>query len=117
MLTRENISLALSCEAGCLTAEMRGEIDHHTARFLREEIDRGISLELPRKLVLDMSGISFMDSSGIGLIVGRLERARGVGAVLELRGLSPRLLALLELSGIDRLPSITLCTEKKGEPR
>ena len=107
-LTRENVSLAMSCEGGCLTAEMAGEIDHHTARFLREEIDRGLALELPRTLVLDRSGISFMDSSGIGLIVGRLERAREIGAALRLKGLSPRLERILELSGALRLPAISI---------
>ncbi len=108
MLTRENIALTLRLEDGALIAEMRGEIDHHTARLLREEIDRRIYLEMPRLLTLEMSGISFMDSSGIGLIVGRLERMRSLGGALEIRGLSPRLKALLDLSGVERLPSLTV---------
>lgn len=108
MLTRENIALTIRPSDGALIAEMRGEIDHHTARLLREEIDRSIFLELPRLLTLEMSGISFMDSSGIGLIVGRLEKMRSIGGALEIKGLSPRLRTILELSGVQRLPSLTI---------
>ena len=108
MLTRENIALQMRLEEGALIAEMRGEIDHHTARLLREEIDRSIYLEMPRVLTLEMSGISFMDSSGIGLIVGRLEKMRSLGGSLRIKGLSPRLRAILDLSGVERLPSLII---------
>ena len=108
MLTRENIALTLRREGEALIARAQGEIDHHTAKLLREEIDRRLYLEMPRTLVLDLSGISFMDSSGIGLIVGRLERVRGIGGELRIEGLSERLQAILDLSGVDRLPSLTI---------
>ena len=100
MLTRDYLVFDLARESGILTAALRGEIDHHTARIFREEIDRALLRETPE--------VGFMDSSGIGLIVGRLEAARSVGATLTLCGLSRRLGRLLELSGVDRLSGITV---------
>ncbi len=116
MLTRDYVSFGLAEEDGVLTARLRGEIDHHTARVFREEIDRALFRETPRSLTLDFSEITFMDSSGIGLIVGRLERAREIGATLTLSGLSQRLCRLLELSGVDRLCGIVISksTEREG---
>ena len=108
MLTRDYVSFDLAEDNGILTAKLRVEIDHHTARILREEIDRVLLRETPRTLVLDFSRVDFMDSSGIGLVVGRLEAARSVGATLTLRGLSQRLYRLLELSGVDRLSGIVI---------
>ena len=54
-----------------LTAVLVGEIDHHTAARLREEIDRKVGQMKPKELKLDFSQITFMDSSGIGLMMGR----------------------------------------------
>lgn len=108
MLTRDYLVFDLARESGILTAALRGEIDHHTARIFREEIDRALLRETPEVLILDFSEVGFMDSSGIGLIVGRLEAARSVGATLTLCGLSRRLGRLLELSGVDRLSGITV---------
>ena len=55
-------------------AYLSGEIDHHTAQTLRQRIDETTLRQLPRVLVLDFGGVSFMDSSGVGLILGRQRR-------------------------------------------
>ena len=115
MLTREHISIELVQRDGRLCAMLGGEIDHHTARILREEIDRALLREAPHTLELDFSGIEFMDSSGIGFVIGRLERARAVGAVVILSGMSHRIRAMLELSGTERLPGLILATNKREE--
>ena len=57
-----------------LVAYLGGEIDHHSAQLLRRDIDEAVSRWMPRTLVLDFSGVSFMDSSGVGLILGRQRR-------------------------------------------
>ena len=54
-----------------ITAYLTGDIDHHSARNIREDIDAFIQMKKPYLLRLDFSGVSFMDSSGIGLIMGR----------------------------------------------
>ena len=65
--------------SGTLAAYLSGEIDHHAAQSLRKEIDAQIDDRLPELLTLDFSGVTFMDSSGVGLILGRgpPQRAQG----------------------------------------
>ena len=57
--------------SGTLAAYLSGEIDHHAAQSLRREIDAQVDDRLPELLTLDFSGVTFMDSSGVGLILGR----------------------------------------------
>lgn len=91
-----------------LTAKLRCEIDHHTARLMRTEIDKMIFIHKPEILVIDFSEVRFMDSSGIGLILGRLDKAESVGASLRLVGLSPTLMKLVRLAGIERMHNLSL---------
>ena len=95
-------------EPDTLTARIRCEIDHHTARRMRSEIDSMIFIHKPEILVIDFSEVRFMDSSGIGLILGRLGKAESVGATLRLVGLSPTLMKLVRLAGIERMHSLSL---------
>ena len=54
-----------------ITAYLSGEIDHHSAVELRRRIDESVLSGTPERLILDFSGVTCMDSSGIGLIMGR----------------------------------------------
>ena len=63
--------------SGTLAAYLSGEIDHHAAQSLRKEIDAQIDDRLPELLTLDFSGVTFMDSSGVGLILGPPHRRTG----------------------------------------
>ena len=63
-----------------LRAELSGELDHHRARAVMEELDRQIDLALPRELVLDLAGLTFTDSSGIAVLL------RAWKAMLRIRG-------------------------------
>lgn len=91
-----------------LTAYIGCEIDHHTARQIRERIDKRMFLCRPKTLVMDFGGVGFMDSSGIALILGRAECAREMGAGVHLCGLSPSLSKLVRLSGIERVKNLSL---------
>lgn len=93
-----------------LTARLMCEIDHHTARLLRERIDSLLFEKKPEQLVLDFSGVRFMDSSGLGLILGRVETARALGGSVRIVGLSEPLLRLLRLSGVDRVKNLSIGT-------
>lgn len=86
-----------------LTVKLVGELDHHTVRRVREDVDRRLFELAPDALTLDFSGVEFMDSSGLGLILGRAECVSGLGGRLVLCGLSPRVRRLLMLSGIEKL--------------
>lgn len=85
---------------GVLTAALAGEIDHHTAVQLRRQIDEEIDRRMPGILVLDFAGVGFMDSSGIGLILGRSKRMQGTGGQLQVRGTSPQINRMLALANI-----------------
>ena len=91
-----------------LTAELMVEIDHHTARRVREKIDSEMFLIKPEILILDFSGVRFMDSSGLGLILGRCNVADGIGAAVRLVGLSPEVMRIIRLGGLDRIKNLTL---------
>ncbi len=93
---------------GILTARIACEIDHHTARALRERIDRETFLERPRVLVLDLTRVGFMDSSGIALILGRVEVAGENGGRVHLTGATPQVMRLIRLSGIERVRGLTV---------
>lgn len=95
-------------EGEVLVALLSCELDHHTARRVRELIDRELFRVKPRCLMLDFSGVGFMDSSGVGLILGRVESASANGASVRLSGLSPSLMKLVRLSGIERIKSLSI---------
>ena len=91
-----------------LTARLRRDVDHHTAKSMREKIhDRMIDCR-PAVLVIDLSEVEFMDSSGIGLILGRVEKATTLGAEVLVTGASSRLMRLIRLSGIDRVRHLSV---------
>ena len=92
-----------------------GEIDHYGARNVREEIDRVIIRYRPRTAVLDLHEVSFMDSAGIGLILGRYDRVSGYGGTLIVRNPTREILKMLNLAGMERLVRIEINEERKND--
>lgn len=76
-----------------------GEVELHSAAQLRAALLQACEVEAPC-LVVDLSGVHFMDSSGIGVIVGALKRARERGGSLSLVGLQPRVRRIFEITGL-----------------
>ncbi len=91
-----------------LSARLAPEIDHHSARGMREAIDEMLFKLSPEVLILDFSDVKFMDSSGIGLIIGRAEIARELGSEVRIIGLSGMLRRIVRLSGIEKIKNITI---------
>ena len=91
-----------------LTAFLQGEIDHHTAAFARNEIDTEVGTEGITKLVLDFGGVTFMDSSGIGLVMGRFRNLQPTGATMHITGTSPQIYKIMKLSGIEKLAKLDI---------
>ncbi|MBO5929145.1 MAG: anti-sigma factor antagonist [Clostridia bacterium] len=87
-----------------LTVWLSGELDHHSARSLREQVDAAVVRSSATVLRLDFSGVTFMDSSGIGLIMGRYRLLQSRGGKLLVVGVSDRLLRVMKLAGLERLP-------------
>ncbi len=86
-----------------LTAILSGEIDHHAASGMREEIDRKAGQAKPKLLTLDFSQVTFMDSSGIGLIMGRYRLMQALRGSLTVLDLSQQMKRVVNLSGVGQL--------------
>lgn len=95
--------VVISQNRDVMRAALSGEIDHHTAKELREDIDNALQCAQPRRLVLDFSGVGFMDSSGIGLIMGRYRLTQEWGCRVELTGAPPSIARMIRLAGLGRL--------------
>ena len=87
---------------GLLCVYLYGEIDHHSAVALREELDSLLMHRRPRRFVVDLARIEFMDSAGLGLLMGRLRLVRELGGVMALTAPNPRVMKILRLAGMER---------------
>lgn len=105
-MLNQDANVKMKAENGKLTASIFGDIDHHNAFSIRSRIDEKLLGDKPEVLALDLSGVSFMDSSGLGLILGRLNKAEEVGAVLTIQNPSPQIRKILDLAGIGRMITI-----------
>ena len=88
------------------TAYVIGEIDHHNAKTARERLDKVIETIQPVRFGLDLSGVTFCDSSGLGLIMGRMKKCLSVGSTLIIKHPSKAALRILEIAGIDKMIKI-----------
>ena len=110
------MSVVIKSRSNVIYAYLKGEIDHHTAPELRSAIDDALIMnEACRLLVLDFSGVTFMDSSGVGLVMGRYRLANSKGKKIQVDNLSERDYRIMKMSGIEKLASINKITEKKEE--
>lgn len=100
------MGVQLSYKDGVLTAILSGEIDQHSAGEMREAIDDVSQKVKPYCLRLDFSGVTFMDSSGIGLILGRVRLYQYWKGHVVICGLPSHLSKMVELSGIASLAAI-----------
>ena len=89
-----------------LLVEITEEIDHHVAEKLRRKVDDEITRYMPRKTIFDFSRVSFMDSAGIGMIIGRYKMMKLIGGEMEIVNISPNVKRILEMSGISKIISM-----------
>ena len=102
-------------ETSVLHIWLDGEIDHHSSSFMRSEIDDAIYAYMPEMLVLDFQDVSFMDSSGIGLIMGRYKIISPLGSDLIIANPSPHIGRILKLAGMERLAKIQNFSQKENQ--
>ena len=100
------MNVQLNYKEGVLTAMLSGEIDHHSAALMRESIDDASQKLKPYCLRLDFTDVPFMDSSGIGLVLGRVRLYQYWRGHVVLCGLSQPLDKMIELSGIASVAAI-----------
>jgi stage II sporulation protein AA (anti-sigma F factor antagonist) len=90
-------------EPDTVTALLKGEIDHHSAKAMRQQIDGQIHDLMPKKLNLDFGGVTFMDSSGIGLIMGRYRNMEALGGSVAICNAKASMRRMMQFAGLDRL--------------
>lgn len=100
------MSVELVSAGRVLCAMLIGDIDHHTAKEIRSEIDIAVGENDPEELILDFSGVTFMDSSGIGLVMGRYKLMHERGGRLVVARTPPYISKVMKVSGIGRLARI-----------
>ena len=89
-----------------LFAYLSGDIDHHTAKNIREEIDQVIDEQKPNLLVIDFGEVSFMDSSGIGLVMGRFKKMQSINGEIQITNTPLYISKVMRISGIEKLAKI-----------
>lgn len=98
------------------TATIYGDLDHHTAKYIRSEIDRAIGEHNTKTLIIDFSNVTFMDSSGIGLVMGRYKLISELSGEVQIANPPPYIRKVIQLSGINKLCRIiTLDCEDKPD--
>ncbi|MCQ2454935.1 MAG: anti-sigma factor antagonist [Clostridia bacterium] len=104
------MAVEISARGEVLTAVLIGEIDHHSAFYIRKEIDSAIELNMPSLLILDFERVTFMDSSGIGLVMGRYKTIAKRCGEVHVVGAKPQIYKVMKLSGLERLVRLEKCS-------
>ncbi len=86
-----------------LILKITEEIDEHTTKEIRRRADYEIERHMPKRVIFDFDSVTFMDSAGIGLIIGRYKFAKMIGAKVEVSNLTKSVKRIFEMSGILKL--------------
>jgi stage II sporulation protein AA (anti-sigma F factor antagonist) len=112
LFTSREISLLLRKKGGALVQvklirrkngliiRLNGELDHHTATVFREVIDKELAKDIVQNLVLNFDNLTFMDSSGIGAILGRYRQVKAKGGKMVFCGVSKHIKKILQMGGL-----------------
>lgn len=100
------MSVTIESSGNLMVVYLIGELDHHTAKDIREKIDFAISCKKPNHLVLDFKNITFMDSSGIGLVMGRFRLMQNHKGSVEIKNVTSQTKKIMELAGLGKIAII-----------
>ena len=97
--------MAVTCtgEDREMVLTISGEVDHHGAGEIMREMDRQVDAQLPRRLALDLSGVTFMDSSGIAVILRAFRRVGELGGQMTVRNVPAQAGKVLRAAGLERI--------------
>ena len=102
------MNVTIEASGSVVIAYLIGEIDHHTAGAVRDKIDDAIMAKKPLHLIIDFRNVTFMDSSGIGLVMGRYRLIQSImpTASLEIKNVTKQTKKIMELAGLGRIAII-----------
>lgn len=102
---KDIVSLAIDLEVkqNVLCIRLSGELDHHTAEELRQKVTNVLENQPINHIVLNLANLSFMDSSGLGVILGRYKQIKNAGGEMVVCSISPAVKRLFEMSGLFKI--------------
>ena len=106
------MAIKINVKPDGLTVAVGGELDHHNASVMRMEADEAIQSLRPKCVFIDFGEVTFMDSSGIGFVMGRYRLVSAYGGNVEVVNLSDRVFKMMKLAGLDKLVKLQKKTEK-----
>ena len=86
-----------------LVFKIEEEIDHHSVEKIRKRADYEIQVHIPKKVIVDFSNVTFMDSSGIGMLIGRYKLVSMFGGKMSMVNVKPAIKKVFEMSGVLKL--------------
>ncbi len=86
-----------------LILKITEEVDHHNCEKIRKRADYEIQIHIPKKVIFDFENVNFMDSSGIGMIIGRYKLASMLGGNTSMTNVKPAIKKVFEMSGVLKL--------------
>ncbi|GIP41723.1 anti-sigma F factor antagonist [Paenibacillus sp. J45TS6] len=98
-----NLQVNMEHDRGVLIVRLTGELDHHTADVVRMQMDEAIQKQQCKHLVLSLQDLQFMDSSGLGVILGRYKLIHHKGGKMVISGANPAVHRLLDMSGLFKI--------------
>jgi stage II sporulation protein AA (anti-sigma F factor antagonist) len=89
-----------------LIVRLKGELDHHTAEVLKARMEAAIAQGQLKHIILSLKDLNFMDSSGLGVILGRYKQITAIGGKMVVCDINPAIYRLFEMSGLFKIVSI-----------
>ena len=108
------MSVIISSSPQRLIVALGGEVDHHSAAAMRQEADAAIEAKLAPKVRLDFRAVTFMDSAGVGFVLGRYRLVNSYGGRVEVTGLDQRLYRMMRMAGLERFVTLS---KKEGKTK
>lgn len=100
------MEMIVQCQDRTMEMKLRGDLDHHGAKGFFTKLEQELEINLPNALVLDFSGVAFMDSAGIAVAVRAWQRMRENGGTVTLKNVAPQPRKVFQAAGIGRMMSI-----------
>jgi stage II sporulation protein AA (anti-sigma F factor antagonist) len=98
-----SLTIDLEVKYDVLLIRLAGELDHHTAEELRTKVTDLLKKEQIRHIVLNLEHLTFMDSSGLGVILGRYKQIKNIGGEMIVCSISPAVKRLFEMAGLFKI--------------
>ncbi|AOZ91426.1 anti-sigma F factor antagonist [Paenibacillus crassostreae] len=98
-----NLQMSMEHQRQVLFVRFSGELDHHTADHVRMKLDEAINMKQTEHIVLSLKDLQFMDSSGIGVILGRYKLIKSKGGKMAVCDVNPPVYRLFEMSGLFKI--------------